>query len=338
MRRTVKWLAALAAILVVAFLLLRTPDTDPAAMRAKYGGPPSQFVALGNGLTVHVRDEGPRNAPAIVLLHGSNADLHTWEPWAKDLSRDYRVVRFDQIGHGLTGANPSGDYSPAAYVDGVRRVADRLGLERFVLAGNSMGGAIAVRFALNHPERLDGLVLIDAGGAPRSGKARGNTGFNLAATPGVSWLLRRITPRSLVERSLRQSVSNQAIVTDAAVDRYWELLRYPGNRDATVTRFSSPRTTFDPAILGRIRIPTLILWGERDALISVDGANWFARAIPGSQLITYPGIGHLPMEEAPAKSVADLREWLVARCAMGGCGAPAPPGPTQQVDAPPSLP
>lgn len=313
MRRAVKWLAALAAILVVAFLLLRTPDTDPAAMRAKYGVAPSQFVALGDGLTVHLRDEGPRDSPAIVLLHGSNADLHTWEPWAKDLSRDYRVVRFDQIGHGLTGANPGGDHSPAAYVEGVRRVADKLGIERFVLAGNSMGGAIAARFALAHPERLEGLVLIDAGGAPKRGNARGNIGFKLAATPGVAQLMQSITPRTLVERSLRQSVANQAIVTDAAVDRYWELLRYPGNRAATMERFSTPRETFDPQALGAIRMPTLILWGERDALISVDGARWFARAIPGSQLITYPGIGHLPMEEAPAQTVADLRSWLTDR-------------------------
>ncbi len=84
-----KWalrgLLALVGLLVIGFLLLRTPDTGPAQMRAKYGAPPSQFVQIGEGVTVHLRDEGPRDAPAIVLLHGSNADLHTWEPWVQAL-------------------------------------------------------------------------------------------------------------------------------------------------------------------------------------------------------------------------------------------------------------
>lgn len=120
MKRLGKWLAAILVVLVGAFLLLRTPDTDPAAMRAKYGAPPSQFVDLGGGLTVHLRDEGPRNdrgdAPVLVLLHGSNADLHTWDAWARALSGQFRVIRYDQIGHGLTGPNPAGGHSQDAMV------------------------------------------------------------------------------------------------------------------------------------------------------------------------------------------------------------------------------
>ncbi len=75
MKRSAKWVLGILVVLFGAFLLLRTPDTDPAVMKAKYGGPPSQFVDLGGGLTVHLRDEGSRDAPVLVLLHGSNADL-----------------------------------------------------------------------------------------------------------------------------------------------------------------------------------------------------------------------------------------------------------------------
>ncbi|MEO0056810.1 MAG: hypothetical protein RIT17_246, partial [Pseudomonadota bacterium] len=107
----VRGLLALLGVLVIAFLIFRTPDTDAAAMRAKYGGPPSQFVDIGDGVTVHLRDEGPKTAPAIILLHGSNADLHTWEPWVTALKTQYRVIRFDQVGHGLTGPDPAEDYS-----------------------------------------------------------------------------------------------------------------------------------------------------------------------------------------------------------------------------------
>ena len=123
MRRALKWLAALVVVVLVAFLVLRTPDTDRKAMIAKYGAPPSRFVELRPGLTVHYRDEGPRDAPAIVLLHGSNADLHTWDAWTAALTDQYRVVRFDQIGHGLTGADPKLDYSPANFAEDVGRMA-----------------------------------------------------------------------------------------------------------------------------------------------------------------------------------------------------------------------
>jgi pimeloyl-ACP methyl ester carboxylesterase len=314
MRGLLRWIAALLAmaVVVVGGLILanRTPDTDPAAMRAKYGGPPSQFVRLDNGVTVHLRDEGPRDAPVIVLLHGSNADLHTWDPWTRLLAGQYRIVRFDQIGHGLTGAAPDGDYTPQAYVREVQAVADKLGLRRFVLAGNSMGGGIALNYALDHPDRLVGLVLIDAGGAPPMGKPRGNIGFTIARNPLLRALLGRVTPRGLIEKSLRQTVANEAIVTPAMVDRYWELLRFQGNREATYDRFSQPRRSVPREKLAELTVPTLILWGERDPLIPVEAAYWYARQIPASKLIVYPGIGHIPMEEAAERSASDLHAWL----------------------------
>ena len=310
MRRARIWLAALVAVLIVAFLILRTPDTDRAAMIAKYGAPPSQFVELRPGLTVHYRDQGPRDAPVIVLLHGSNADLHTWDAWTAALTDTYRVVRFDQIGHGLTGADPKLDYAPATFAQDVGRMADKLGLKRFVLAGNSMGGGIALDFALRHPERLDGLVLIDSVGSPPVGKAEGNIGFTLARNPVGGWLMTRITPRRLIDKSLHQTVLNQTIVTTAMVDRYWELLRFPGNRAATVTRFSQPMQSFAAADLAKLPMPVLIEWGKGDPLIPLSAGEWLHKAIPGSRMIVYPGIGHIPMEETPAQSVADLRGWM----------------------------
>ena len=324
--RALKWLAVLVAVLLVAFLILRTPDTDRKAMIAKYGAPPSQFVTLRPGLTVHYRDEGPRDAPVIMLLHGSNADLHTWDAWTAALTDRYRVVRFDQIGHGLTGADPAGGYAPRTFADDVGRMADKLGLERFVLAGNSMGGGIALRFALAHPERVSALVLIDSAGAPRLGKAAGNIGFTLARNPVGGWLMTRITPRSLVAKSLHQTVSNQAVVSAATIDRYWELLRFPGNRAATVVRFSQPMTAFAASRLTKLPMPVLIQWGAQDPLIPLAAGQWLHRAIPGSKMIVYLGIGHVPMEEAAAKSVADLRGWLAALPAPGrGAGAAVRP-------------
>ena len=317
---TVRILVLLLVLLAGAFLVFRTPDTDPDAMRDKYGAPPSQFFAIDNTRTVHLRDEGPRDgnadAPAIVLLHGSNADLHTWQPWAEALRRDYRVIRFDQRGHGLTGPAPDGDYTRDAFVANVDRVVRRLGLERFVLGGNSMGGGIALAYALEHPDKLAGLVLVDAAGAPVrrepvEGEESGtNIGFAIAQMPVVNSLVTQITPRSLIRQSLSQSVENQAIVTDAAVDRYWELLRYPGNRAATLERFGTPREAFAAQDLAGLDVPVLVMWGEEDSLIPFAASAWFADALPNAQEVSYPGIGHIPMEEAPDRSAADLVAWL----------------------------
>lgn len=316
-----KWVARIVLGIVVAlvgaFLLFRTPDTDPAAMRAKYGAPPSQFVSLPGGRTVHLRDEGPRDAPAIVLLHGSNADLHTWQAWAGGLKGEYRVIRFDQRGHGLTGAAPDGDYRTERFVDDVEAVADKLGLGRFVLAGNSMGGAIAARYAMTHPERLRGLVLVDAGGAPIKREGGGNLAFTLARIPVVKELAFSVFPRAIVERSLGQSVANKAVVTPAAVDRYWELARYPGNRDATKARFSLGWQQYTPEMVAAIRAPTLVMWGEEDSLIPYEAAGWYMQHLPNARLVNYPGIGHIPMEEAPDRSLADLKAWLAQLPADG---------------------
>ena len=311
MKWLIRILLTLAAVLVVLFFVFRTPDTDAEAMRAKYGGEPSQFVTIGDGTEIHLRDEGPRDGLPIILLHGSNADLHTWEPWAEGLKEQYRVIRFDQIGHGLTGPDPNDDYSLASFVADIDEVANALKLDRFVLAGNSMGGSHTVGYALEHPERLLGMVLVDAGGAPVKDDSPGNIGFTIARTPVVNQLMRHITPRSLIEQSLRQSVSKEAIVTEAMVDRYWELLRYPGNRGASIIRFSRDWTGFDETQVSSITVPALIIWGEEDGLIPAFAGEWYDEKLPVSELVVYPGIGHLPQEEAPEASIADLKDWLV---------------------------
>jgi pimeloyl-ACP methyl ester carboxylesterase len=309
-----KWLlrivGVLFALLVVLFLIFRTPDTDPAEMRAKYGAPPSQFVEIGGGVKVHLRDEGPRDGVPIILLHGSNADLHTWDAWTQALKGKYRVIRFDQIGHGLTGPNIAGDHSPESFIADIDEVADALKLDKFVLGGNSMGGGHTVGYAIKHPERLLGIVLVDAGGAPPREKSAGNTGFSIARTPGLNLVMKYITPRSLVEKSLRQSVSNQDIVTDAAVDRYWELLRYPGNRAATIERFSRGWSSFSESQVAGIKVPALVMWGDEDQLIPLSAGKWYAKTLPDSTFKVYKGIGHLPHEEAAKATIADLEAWL----------------------------
>ncbi|WP_194953561.1 alpha/beta fold hydrolase [Sphingopyxis solisilvae] len=310
-------LAALVAILA-AFLLLRTPDTDRDAMIAKYGDADAAFAAGPGGQRVHYRDQGKPGAPAIILLHGSNSSLHTWEPLVRRLGADYRIVTLDLPGHGLTGGTPDKNYGAGGMAAAVDIVAAKLGIERFVLGGNSMGGWVAWRYALAHPDRVDALLLLDAAGMPlrRGEKApESNVGFRILKYPFGRWLATQITPRVLVEQSLRGSVENQAIVEAAMVDRYWELLRFPGNREATVLRARQDREPAMADRVGEITAPTLILFGTEDRLINASAAQTFHERIAESEVVLLDGIGHLPMEEAPDATAEAIAGFLTRRLA-----------------------
>jgi pimeloyl-ACP methyl ester carboxylesterase len=312
-------LLVLAGLVGTGWALLATPDRPAAQLKAKYANAASQFITMAPGTTIHVRDEGPRDGLAIMLLHGSNASLHTWEPWAARLTaRGYRVVTLDLPAHGLSGPTREGLYTNAAYVGIVAALADRLGLQRFVLGGNSMGGGVAWRYALAHPDRLAGLVLVDASGRPQPSNASTPIGFRLARVPVVRDMLATITPRTLIDKSFRASIANQAIATPAMIDRYWELLLYPGNRRATVARFGQYQGDDGAAAgLAALRVPTLILWGAQDRFIPVSVAAWFSRQIPGARVSILDDVGHIPMEEAPDRSLAPVLE-LLARISASG--------------------
>jgi pimeloyl-ACP methyl ester carboxylesterase len=314
---------ALIVSLGAALAFFRTPDTDPAAMRNKYADPDSRFVDLGDGLTVHVRDTGPKTGPAIVLLHGSNASLHTWSPWAERLDAEFRVIRLDLPGHGLTGPHPARAYSNVAYVDVVDRLVRKLGVERFALAGNSMGGGVAWAYALAHPERVEALVLVDSMGQPEPGNPGAPLIFRIARLPLLRDLATLVTPRSWIAQSLPMAFADPGLVDDAAIDLYWELLRYPGNRHATIDRFATPGAAATPAQLAQIAVPTLILWGEQDQMIPLSSGHWLQSHIRDSQLIVYPQAGHLPMEEVADESAGDVAAFLSRVAALRG----APAGP-----------
>ncbi|MBJ7438532.1 MAG: alpha/beta hydrolase [Sphingopyxis sp.] len=317
-------IAVLIAI-VIAFLALRTSDTDRDAMIAKYSGPAGAFVAGPAGQRIHYRDQGKRGGPAIILLHGSNSSLHTWEPLVERLGRTYRIVTLDLPGHGLTGGTPDKDYSADGMAAAVDVVAAKLGLDHFILGGNSMGGWVAWRYALAQPTRVDALLLLDAAGMPlRKGEKapESNVGFRILKYPAGRWLATQITPRTLVEQSLRGSVEKQAIVDEAMIDRYWELLRFPGNREATVLRARMDREPAMAARIGDIKAPTLILFGDRDRLINPSAAQTFHERIAGSEVVLLKGIGHLPMDEDPDATAAAIADFLTRRLV-----APSPADP-----------
>jgi pimeloyl-ACP methyl ester carboxylesterase len=312
MRSFIVGLIIIAAALAGAFYYLSTPDIPRSVLEAQYAKPPSEFITLPDGARAHVRDEGPRNAPVLVLIHGSNASLFTWRPWVERLDPTLRVVTMDMPGHGLTGAVPDNDYSGNGMVNFVREVADKLGLTTFAIGGNSMGGGIAARFAETYPARVTQLILVDAGGLPSKTGDKIPLAFQLARTPVLNQVLLYITPRSLVVEGLNDAIVHKAIITDAMVQQYWDFARMASTRAATGERFRLPFDTYVADHIGALKMPTLILWGEEDHLIPVAAAHQYAKDIPGSKLIVYPATGHIPQEEVPDQSAGDVKAFLLA--------------------------
>lgn len=309
-----KWLgrivAAILVLIAAAGIALYQSDVPRAEAVARYGGPPSQFVTLMSGAVAHYRSYGPDDAPALVLLHGSNASLHTWEPWVEQLAGGFRVITVDLPGHGLTGAVPGGDYTQKGMAAFVLEFAAALELKSFAIGGNSMGGGVAARFVVENPGMATALILVDAAGQP-SGRPRDpGLGFKLARMPVVREIIPYLGSRMIFEGGLKQAFADDALVTPVMVDRYALLNRVEGTRQATLARFqSAPDTTLESRA-GEIAIPTLILWGAEDQLIPADAAEVWHTKVKGSQLIVYPGIGHIPMEEIPEKSAADTAKFL----------------------------
>jgi pimeloyl-ACP methyl ester carboxylesterase len=296
---------ALLAVVLVALTAGFRSDRDPSLLEARYATAPSRFVEV-DGLRVHYRDRGA--GPAVVLVHGSNSSLFTWEGWAEALAVDHRVVTLDMPGHGLTGPDAKGRYAAAEMADLVDAFATTIGLDRFVIGGNSMGGSVAWHYAILHPTRVQGLILVDSAGLPRLEPPP--FGFRLTASPVLGPIVRWVTPRFIVAASVRDAYGDPSRASDATIERYDELMLREGNREATRARFARPSGDGLEARLGEIHVPTLILWVSRDRWILPKYGEQLRDRIPGAKLVMLDGLGHVPMEEDPVASVAPVKEML----------------------------
>jgi pimeloyl-ACP methyl ester carboxylesterase len=292
-------------VLVAGGVAMVRLDRPAAEVAARWGTPPSRFIDV-DGMRVHVRERG--TGPALLLLHGSNASLFTWEGWARELSGEHRVIALDLPGHGLTGPHPQDRYTARDMAEVVDHAMTALGVERFSLAGNSMGGHIAVTYALAHPERVENLILVDAAGLPRE-EPRPLI-FRLATWPVVGLLFGVVTPRFIVAANVRAVYGDPSKVTDETVDRYYDLLLREGNRRATRLRLSQADEPVDAGRLRELRMPVLILWGARDRWILPKYGERYRDAIPGAKLVVFDALGHVPMEEDPVATAAAVRDFI----------------------------
>jgi len=310
MKKLVKWtLMACLGLILFALAISYAPDTNKDEMISKYGAEQAKFVQMAGGANIHYRDQGPKDAPAIIMIHGMSSHLQTWEPLIAEMGDSYRILSLDLPGFGITGPNPTGEYGPKVYTEAVLTVMDTAGVEKAVIAGNSMGGWTAWRMGLTHPNRIHGLVLLDPWGAPGAGEEKSNFAFKLMASPVGKALMPHFTPRAIVKQSVLQTVERDEIVTEEMVDRYYELTRFPGNRQAALDAMESSNDLSTWSDIHKLEMPILILWGREDQLIDVSRSEQFAAELEGEKIIIYDNVGHLPMEEVPVDVARDIKHW-----------------------------
>ncbi|EOZ98629.1 hydrolase, alpha/beta hydrolase fold family [Indibacter alkaliphilus LW1] len=311
-----KVIGVIAAVLALIIISMYRSDIAPEKLLAKYTDSNSYFLKVGED-NIHVRVKG-RGEP-IFLIHGSFSSLHTWEPWEKELSNFFTTISMDLPGHGLTGPVDSKAYGVSDYADLVFQIAEQLAMEEFHVAGNSMGGAVALKMASDHPERVLSLNLIDASGASKTSKSQGDTPnskpydsgatiFKIARNPLFNNFLLKFTPKAIFKVTMEEVFYDKTKIEDDLITRYYELLRREGNRKATLDRL----TTYKPYEIdfNKLNMPVLIMWGEEDQWIPLANGVRLNETIKGSKLKVFEKTGHVPMEERPTDTVREYLAFL----------------------------
>jgi len=304
-------LGSILVLLIVLGIVFYQKDQSPEEVYKKYALASSQQIAIG-GVQLHYSDEGNRlDSTPLLLIHGTSSSLRTWDGVTAQLKNQYRIIRFDLPGFGLTGPNPNRDYSTSYYNQVIDSLLSALHVSRVIIVGNSLGGSIATQYAIYQPAKVRGLVLVDAAGLPPAKKTTGAIGFKLAQMPVINRLLTIITPRELVKKSLQDAYGDTGKVTDSLTTQYFDMLTREGNRQALIDRMRQGWQEKNSDFLSNVQAPTLIVWGSKDRLIPVENAELFQQKIKNSQVHIWENLGHVPMEEDPGAFSDILRKWVM---------------------------
>jgi pimeloyl-ACP methyl ester carboxylesterase len=314
------WLAGIAgfAVVLVVAVAMR-PDVPRSELIKRWSEPGSRFIPLPGGDEAHVVISGPEDGPALILLHGFGSSTHAWAKWRPLLDDRYRVIALDLHLHGLTKSASGAALSQASQVALVLATADALGVERFIVGGNSMGGGISWRTALAAPLRVRGMVLVDAAGTPpstltsgikRAGTALRNPVFRAAMRWGAGTLPARFGQRN--------GVVDTSVITSERVRRGDEFWRAEGRRQTLIDLYRGGLNDMGSQTerLGELKgVPSIVMHGRHDRVIPFPSGEALAAAIGAQKLVIFEDAGHVPMEEIPERSAAE------ARAFMDGLGA-----------------
>ena len=281
-------------------------------LRQLYAAPPSKFIDV-EGTPFHVRDEG--RGPVLILLNGHLGSLQMWDAWLPQLTPRFRVIRVDYAPYGLSGPDARGDYSTRHAAEQILKLANTLQLGRFHVGGTSNGALVALVLAIEHPDRVDRLVVstLPAGRPP----AR-TPGAEFAAAVAEQKALAPFQSRRFFAAFLHDIIANDTVIDDALIDRYWALNNRDGAKawvDAYIqTQYTLWDTLDVKTYYARLTRPMLIQWGADGVVLPRQIGEDVAALFKGRpvRLIQYPGAGHLPMIEQPTQTVRDAIAFLSA--------------------------
>ena len=294
-------------------------DIPREELEEKYATGSSQFLDLSDGTRIHFRDEGNAKNPTVILLHGFNGSLLNFDRLVPLLVEDYRLVSIDLPGFGLTGAIPSADYSTESFIDTVTTLTTYLGIEKFSIAGNSMGGGVAWRYALNNPRKVESLILIASSGVMTEEDSRkfaerkenSPIVWRLMNSNILKRFLNYYTPKFFATQGLKVSVYDQNLANIEHAMQFHDLVLLEGSRNAILSMSMGSRSKMHgPESLSRIEAPTLVIHGDKDNIIPIERSQVFEEYIDNVEVKIYSQIGHLPMYEDPNKTANDIKSFL----------------------------
>lgn len=265
---------------------------------------PAESLIDAGGIKTYFKQSGTKGkGPEILLLHGFGSSTFTWRKNLEALGQFAHVTAIDIKGFGLTEKPKDGQYHEAAYARHVVAVMDALGIQNALLVGSSMGGAIAARIALEHPDRVQGLILVDAA-RPYSRLDFEGAGVNTAifkrkSSPLAVAMVRTLISRDQIAKMLKSVYEDRENVTDAMIDAYYLPTIMEGAPEALLAMVNPPADTAQPISMNELKCPVTIVWGQKDNVIPVRAGHQMARDIPGSQLVIWHDAGHLPHEDRP---------------------------------------
>lgn len=294
----------LLALLVVFAVLLAVntiiTDRETKAAHADVG----RVIDLPGG-DLQVKEDGPADAPAVVLLHGFACSIGWWDGVVPALARDHHVIRFDLLGHGGS-EKPRDGYGMESQARRVGAALDRLGVRKAAVVGHSMGGSIATALVQQRRKLVSSLVILDTG----SGKKDGDLPFTarLGFVPVLGEAIRRVVPDAMVRQGLASAFADGYDVPDRFVDDF---------RDMTYTSYDdSAAASSDYHEAGGLAdrladdgVPLLVIFGAEDKLVDADSAQGY-RKVPRARIIVLDGAGHSPHVEKPAETARLIRNFL----------------------------
>lgn len=310
------------SLLVITFFVFYTPDRPQDYLEDLYFSEYSNkveldIISLDNeplSIHVHYQDLGDIGDPVLVLIHGAFSSSHTFLAWAETLvEHGYRVILPDLPYFGLTGGFEDELTSYRRSGEMIITLLDELDVDTFHVGGNSLGGAVSWYIASEYPERVLSLTLIDA--VPASlGQNEQQRVPSFLTTDFFAGIISQMTPKFLVRSILKTAYGNKEMLDEEIFKRYFDLLRRENSRTwiLQVKQESEPEFKYQDR-LESIEVPTLILWGEKDEWIPVETVDSFVEALSltEEQIIIYPDLGHVPMEEDPS-TVTDYITFLAS--------------------------